>query len=163
VAFGPMDPSFPLMNTQIAELLAVAAETEEGHRRRAIERAARAAMFTWTEEAAMVASSDGRSLTELVGVGPWMARRIDALLEDPPDPIEPPEIRRGFLSRAEAHAALESDPAFVESIRGDLQMHTTETDGAATLDEMLQACQERGYSYAAITDHSKELKIVHGM
>jgi histidinol phosphatase-like PHP family hydrolase len=150
-------------NAVIAEVFLLAAEAEEGHRRRALERAARAAMFIWTEEAAHLVEQPGRSLTDLTGVGPWMARRIEALFEEPPDLGDPPEIRRGFLSLAEARSALASAPEFVAAIRGDLQMHTTETDGKATLDEMVAASRARGYDYACITDHSQGLKITNGM
>ncbi len=152
-------------NGDIAEACARAAEEEEGHRRRALERAARNAMFVWTEEAADVAERPGRALTDLVGVGPWLAARIESLMADPPDPadLEPPEIRRGFLTLAQARSALASDPEFVASIRGDLQMHTTETDGKATLDEMAAASMARGYAYACVTDHSQGLKITRGM
>ncbi len=160
-----MNGSREMTNARIAEALSVAAEAEEGHRRRALERAARSAMFVWSEEALDVEEAPGRSLVELTSVGPWLARKILGLLQDPPDEAlgEPPEIRRGFLSRAEALAALASDPEFVASIRGDLQMHTTETDGKNTLDEMVDAARARGYAYACITDHSQGLKIVRGM
>jgi histidinol phosphatase-like PHP family hydrolase len=152
-------------NGDIAEACSRAAEQEEGHRRRALERAARNAMFVWTEEAADVAEQPGRSLTELVGVGPWLAARIESLMGDPPDPadLEPPEIRRGFLTLAQVRAAMATDPEFVASIMGDLQMHTTETDGKATLDEMAEASMARGYAYACVTDHSQGLKITNGM
>jgi histidinol phosphatase-like PHP family hydrolase len=149
-------------NGQIAEFLAVAAESEQGHRQRALERASRAAMFVWIEEAADVSAS-GRSLTELIGVGPWLAGTIQDLLRSDLDPAEPPEARSGFLTRAEAAAALASDPSFVQAIQGDLQMHTTETDGKSTLEEMVDASRARGYAYVCITDHSQGLKITHGM
>ena len=42
-------------------------------------------------------------------------------------------------------------------------MHTTETDGRATLEEMAQAARERGYEYIAITDHSKALAMANGL
>ncbi len=48
-------------------------------------------------------------------------------------------------------------------IRGDLHMHTTETDGRATLEEMAEAARERGYEYIAITDHSKALAMANGL
>jgi DNA polymerase (family 10) len=56
-------------------------------------------------------------------------------------------------------------PALVElgQIRGDLHMHTTETDGRATLEEMAQAAREMGYEYVAITDHSKSLAMTFGL
>ena len=42
-------------------------------------------------------------------------------------------------------------------------MHTTETDGRATLEEMAQAARDRGYEYIAITDHSKALAMANGL
>jgi hypothetical protein len=71
-----------LSNAQIAELLTRAAETADGHRRRALQRAARAA-FLWPEEAAAIISQ-GNSLTELPQVGAWIATAIESLMADPP-------------------------------------------------------------------------------
>ena len=75
----------------------------------------------------------------------------------------PPELREnlGELERA----AEDRLPELVEmgSIRGDLHMHTTETDGRASLEEMAAAARERGYEYIAITDHSKSLAMTNGL
>jgi DNA polymerase (family 10) len=56
-------------------------------------------------------------------------------------------------------------PALVtlEQIRGDLHMHTTESDGANSIAEMAEAALARGYEYIAITDHSQSLKITNGL
>jgi histidinol phosphatase-like PHP family hydrolase len=150
-----------LSNAQIAELLTRAAETADGHRRRALQRAARAA-FLWPEEAEVVISR-GHSLTELPQVGPWIATTIESLLADPPELVEPPEIRRGFLTLADARATLAANPDALASLRSDLQMHTTYSDGRATLREMVHAAAGRRYSHVAITDHSKGLPIANGM
>ena len=75
----------------------------------------------------------------------------------------PPELRENC---GEIEAAVEGRlPKLVElrDIRGDLHMHTTETDGRATLDEMAEAARERGYEYVAITDHSKALAMANGL
>ena len=48
-------------------------------------------------------------------------------------------------------------------MRGDLHMHTTESDGRATLAEMAEAARERGLDYIAITDHSKSLAMTNGL
>jgi DNA polymerase (family 10) len=48
-------------------------------------------------------------------------------------------------------------------IRGDLHMHTRETDGRASLEEMAAACKALGYGYIAITDHSKALAMANGL
>ena len=50
-----------------------------------------------------------------------------------------------------------------EDIRGDPHMHTTETDGKATLHEMADAAAALGYEYIAITDHSKALAMANGL
>jgi DNA polymerase (family 10) len=48
-------------------------------------------------------------------------------------------------------------------IRGDLQMHTTASDGRNTIEEMGRAAQELGYEYIALTDHSKAVTVANGM
>jgi DNA polymerase (family 10) len=78
-------------------------------------------------------------------------------------PWIPPELRE---NRGEIEAAQEKRlPTLVElkHIRGDLQMHTTYTDGKATLAEMVDACRRRGYEYIAITDHTKAVRVAGGL
>jgi len=48
-------------------------------------------------------------------------------------------------------------------ISGDLHVHTSESDGHASLAEMVGAAQERGYAYLAITDHSERVTVAHGL
>jgi DNA polymerase (family X) len=75
----------------------------------------------------------------------------------------PPELReaRGEIALARAHRL----PTLVslDQIRGDLQMHTTESDGEASLEQMVEACRARGYAYCAITDHSKRVTMALGL
>ena len=75
----------------------------------------------------------------------------------------PPELREnsGEIDAAAEHRL----PKLVElsQIRGDLHMHTTESDGRATLAEMAEAARERGLDYIAITDHSKSLAMTNGL
>ncbi len=75
----------------------------------------------------------------------------------------PPELREnsGELEAAQAGAI----PRLIElsDIRGDLHMHTTATDGRATLREMAEAAAALGYEYIAITDHSKALAMANGL
>jgi DNA polymerase (family 10) len=75
----------------------------------------------------------------------------------------PPELRenQGEIEAAESHTL----PNLVElkHIHGDLHMHTRETDGRATLEEMAAAAQAMGYEYVAITDHSKALAMANGL
>ena len=56
-------------------------------------------------------------------------------------------------------------PALIEvaDIRGDLHMHTRESDGRGTLEEMAEAAGALGYEYIAITDHSKALAMANGL
>ena len=78
-------------------------------------------------------------------------------------PWIPPELRE---NSGEIEAAEEGRlPELVElsHIRGDLHMHTTETDGRASLEEMAQAARERGYEYIAITDPSNALAMANGL
>ncbi|MGI2326394.1 DNA polymerase/3'-5' exonuclease PolX [Planococcus sp. YIM B11945] len=51
----------------------------------------------------------------------------------------------------------------LEDIKGDLHMHTTWSDGAHSLTEMIDACRGRGYDYMVITDHSHYLKVANGL
>ena len=74
-----------------------------------------------------------------------------------------PELREN-LGEIEA-AATHTLPALLEwsDIRGDVHMHTIETDGRNTIEEMAEAARERGYEYMAITDHSKNLAFANGL
>jgi len=151
----------PLDNRHLAELLAVASEQAEGTVQKAYRRASRSA-FLWPEEAASLLEA-GRSLTEFNSVGPFLEKKIRRWLEKPPAVDEPPSIRRGFLTLTEARAVLVSRPAWRNAVKGDLQMHTTWSDGSGSILEMAAAAQSRSYSYIAITDHSKGLKIAGGI
>ena len=78
-------------------------------------------------------------------------------------PWIPPELRE---DRGEIDAAFDGRlPTLVErgDIRGDLQMHTTYTDGRDSLADMVKACGDRGYSYIAITDHTKAVRVAGGL
>jgi histidinol phosphatase-like PHP family hydrolase len=153
-------------NSALSDFLAGRAREEEGHRRRALERAWRVAMFSWTEEAADLAN-EGRPLTELQGIGPWLAGIIEEWLgragRDVDDAPPPDPLRQGFLSRAEIDAAASSRPDLREALRGDLQSHSTYTDGKDRVADMAQAAADLGLSYLAVTDHSKTLPIAGGM
>jgi DNA polymerase (family 10) len=48
-------------------------------------------------------------------------------------------------------------------IKGDLHVHSKWSDGASSIEEITKAAQKRGYQYVAICDHSKSLKIAHGL
>lgn len=75
----------------------------------------------------------------------------------------PPELRENC---GEIEASLEGRlPQLIQlsDIHGDLHMHTTETDGRATLQEMAEAAHALSYQYIAITDHSKALAMANGL
>ncbi len=151
-----------LTNGDIAELLALEAEgCKEPMKGKALRRASRAA-FMWPVEVAELLEQD-RSLTELNGVGPYISRLIEVWFDKPPPIPEPPAVRRDFMTMTEARALLGKNPKWKASYRGDLQMHTTWSDGSGSVLDMAKAGIERGYSYIGITDHSKGLKIAGGI
>jgi DNA polymerase (family 10) len=69
----------------------------------------------------------------------------------------PPELREEPFSGA--------PPALVEreTIRGDLHVHTTWSDGKATVLEMAEAARDLGYAYIAICDHTRNVRVVPGL
>jgi DNA polymerase (family X) len=75
----------------------------------------------------------------------------------------PPELREntGEIDAAEKHAL--PNLLAQNDLLGDVHMHTVETDGRNTIEEMAEAARERGYKYMAITDHSKNLAFANGL
>ena len=75
----------------------------------------------------------------------------------------PPELREntGEIEFAEKHSL----PRLIEQqdLQGDVHMHTVETDGRNSIQEMAEAARDRGYKYMAITDHSKNLAFANGL
>ena len=75
----------------------------------------------------------------------------------------PPELReqRGEIEAARAGTL----PRLIETtdLRGDLQSHTTSSDGRDGLEAMAEAAQARGYEYLAVTDHTTRIKVVGGL
>ncbi len=75
----------------------------------------------------------------------------------------PPELREntGEIEAAAEHRL----PSLLtrEDMRGDLQMHTTESDGRNTIEQMAAAAKSLGHEYIAITDHSKAVTVANGM
>jgi DNA polymerase (family 10) len=94
----------------------------------------------------------------------YIAGRTEAEVYDAVGlPCFPPEIRE---ARQEFNwAAAGKLPKLIEEvdIRGDLHMHTTESDGQDSLEAMVAAAQSRGLTYIAITDHSKRVSMAHGL
>src|SRR5579864_7841300 len=75
----------------------------------------------------------------------------------------PPEMREnlGEIDLAQNYSL----PQLIaqRDLQGDVHMHTVETDGRNTIEEMAEAARERGYKYMAITDHSKNLAFANGL
>lgn len=76
-------------------------------------------------------------------------------------PFIPPELREDGteVDQYDGHEPLIS----LADIQGDLHMHTTWSDGAYSIEEMIEACRAKGYRYMAITDHSQYLKVANGL
>jgi len=75
----------------------------------------------------------------------------------------PPELREnlGEIDAAEEHGLPELITQ--SDLQGDVHMHTVETDGRNTIEEMAEAARAHGYKYMAITDHSKNLAFANGL
>ena len=75
----------------------------------------------------------------------------------------PPELREntGEIAAAEHHKL----PHLItlEDMKGDLQMHTTASDGKNSIEEMAEAARKLGHHYIAITDHSKAVTVANGL
>jgi DNA polymerase (family 10) len=115
-------------------------------RRRAMERGLKINEYGVFRGARRVAGRTEEDVYEAIGL-PWIA----------------PELRE---ARGEIELALEGRlPKLVEleDLRGDLHLHTTATDGRASLEEMVAAAKARGHAYIAITDHSKRVTMARGL
>ena len=78
-------------------------------------------------------------------------------------PWIPPELRE---DTGEIEAALNGklpDLVTLRDIKGDLHVHTNESDGSHDLDTLVKAAKNKGYSYIAITDHTKGLGVARGL
>ncbi len=76
-------------------------------------------------------------------------------------PYIPPEVREDGREIEWIHEY--GKLVELEDIQGDLHMHTTWSDGAFSIEEMVQAAIARGYNYIAVTDHSQYLKVANGL
>ncbi|MEH7236263.1 DNA polymerase/3'-5' exonuclease PolX [Bacillus sp. JJ1562] len=73
----------------------------------------------------------------------------------------PPELREDGSEVDAFHQEVEHIQ--LEDIKGDLHLHTSWSDGAFTIEEMVDACRKKGYHYMAITDHSQYLRVANGL
>jgi histidinol phosphatase-like PHP family hydrolase len=114
-----------------------------------------------------IGPSSTRIILEILGTG--TSPTIEAAIGGSghkPDVDRRRGLRGNFLSRAQVLAALRNakltGPALAD-YRGDLQMHSTYSDGSQTLAGIVSAGIERGYRYCAVTDHSYGLPIARGV
>lgn len=76
-------------------------------------------------------------------------------------PLIPPEMRED--GKEVENYSEELNIISLEDIQGDLHMHSTWSDGAHSIEQMINECRKLGYKYMAITDHSKFLKVANGL
>ena len=141
---------------------------------------AAAAVLTLEQSLTTLAGQNG-VLPRIPGIGPASTRVIREVLDTGgsvtvekavaasdrrADILRRRLLRAHFFSRAEVVRIL-SDATLSgptpRDYRGDLQMHSEWSDGVPTLEEIVVACAERGYAFAAVTDHSHGLSIAGGM
>jgi len=117
-----------------------------GVRKRAVERGWKLNEYGLTKDDRQLAGKTEASVYHRLNL-PWI----------------PPELRedRGELDAAERDAL--PDLIALDHVRGDLQAHTTATDGANTIEEMARAAADRGYQFFALTDHSKRVTMAGGL
>ncbi len=115
-------------------------------------------VFELAEEGEGEQSTTGRDLGERVA-----GRTEEEVYAAVGLPWITPELRtnRGELAAAENGEL--PDLIQLGDMRGDLQMHSTWSDGKNTIEEMLTACAAKGYEYMALTDHSKALAMTGGL
>lgn len=75
----------------------------------------------------------------------------------------PPEMRENCGEIEAAEKGELPELLKLEDLQGDVHMHTVETDGKNTIEEMAIAARDRGYKYMAITDHTKALAMANGL
>jgi DNA polymerase (family 10) len=78
-------------------------------------------------------------------------------------PFIHPEIRRDDGEIEAAYDGTLPKPLELDDVKGDLHMHTTETDGKSSMEDMVAKAKELGYEYIAITDHSPAVRVANGM
>lgn len=78
-------------------------------------------------------------------------------------PYIPPELRENRGEIEAARAGKLPELIDLRDIRGDLHAHTTASDGHDSLEDMAEAARALGHAYLAITDHSRQVRIAHGL
>jgi putative hydrolase len=98
-----------------------------------------------------------RTLTELDGIGPSTAKVItEALAGGAP----------AYLTKLEAETRVPITPEgarYRTALRGDCHLHSTWSDGGATIEAMAATARDIGHEYMVLTDHSARLTVAHGL
>jgi putative hydrolase len=168
------------MNGQIAALLRDFAAIQKSKQSMWGYKRAASAVLSLEQPIETLRNPDG-TLQKIPNIGPSSTRIILEVLETGTSPtIESAiagsgqagdvERRRGlrdhFLSRAQVLSALRNtrlNGPRVEDYHGDLQMHSTWSDGSQTLEDIVETGINLGYAFCAVTDHSYGLKIAGGV
>jgi DNA polymerase (family 10) len=103
---------------------------------------------------------DGGGQSKETRIGGATEKEVYATLKLP---VFEPELREGRREFEWADRGELPELITLDDIRGDLHMHTTATDGAASIEEMVAAARGRGLSYIAITDHSQRVSMARGL
>jgi putative hydrolase len=169
----------PALNAAVAGLLRELADVQLTKQQRMGYGRAAMAVLELDEPLDALVQPDG-TLARIPGVGPSSTRVVLEVLQtgtsatvaralaatvSPADLEARRALRQGFLSRAEVLAALRGrhrGPALAD-YRGDLQMHSTWSDGRMSLADIVEAGIARGYAYCAVTDHGYGLPVAHGV
>jgi putative hydrolase len=170
----------PDLNITIAGLLSDLALVQTSDQRRFGYRQAAQAIRALDEPVDALRQPDG-TLRRIPRIGPASTRVILEVLETGSSPTvdeavsasrkasdvaKRREWRAHFLSRAAVRRAL-ADTTLkgprLSDYRGDLQMHSTWSDGSQTLEDIIALGISRGYTFAAVTDHSAGLPIASGV
>jgi len=167
------------VNARVWGLLQDLASIQTSKQKRFGYKRAASAVF-WLETPLDALQQPDGSFPRIRGLGPasmrvvrdvlesGVSRAVDRAVDDSGRAVDVRRrrgLREGFLSRAQAVRILRETrrPPAPAPYRGDLQMHTSWSDGSASIEEMVSAAAARGYEYCAITDHARGLAIAGGM
>jgi putative hydrolase len=168
------------INLQIAGLLSDLAAVQTSPQKAWGYKQASSAIRELEEPVGALVEADG-SLRKIFRVGPASSRVIQEVLEYGHSPLVEAAVdesgrrdevekrrswRERFLSVATVRAVLADSSLQAVSksdYRGDLQMHSTWSDGSQRLDQIVETGRSLGYTFAAVTDHSAGLPIARGV
>src|SRR6185295_16626284 len=155
------------MNGKIAALLRDFAAIQKSKQSMWGYKRAASAILTLEEPIESFVQPDG-TLRKIPNIGPSSTRVILEVLQTGTSPTieRRRDLRDHFLSRAQVLEALRNvtlKGPRLEDYHGDLQMHSTWSDGSQTLEDIVEAGIGRGYTFCAVTDHSYGLKIAGGV